>query len=141
MVKGNLMMVKRLGKVTSDELGLETWLPPMGPFPLVNEVGIILECKTLKFSLRKGRHAEHLQLYLMRKVQKDWADICGAGSLGMVDTIYKRNGRILTATAYPTRGPWFGIFMRGYKFRMGVIKKQDFGITCKVVKDIPERWE
>ena len=47
----------------------------------------------------------------------------------------------MTATAYPTRGPWFGIFMRGYKLRMGVIKKQDFGITCKVVKDILERWE
>ena len=30
-VKGTLMMVKRLGKVAGKKLGLETWLPPMGP--------------------------------------------------------------------------------------------------------------
>ena len=30
-VKGNLTIVKRLGKVESDELRMETWLPPMVP--------------------------------------------------------------------------------------------------------------
>ena len=60
-VKGNLMMVKRLGKMAGDELGLETWLPPMGPSPIVDELGVGLACTTLIFSLRKGRHTEHLQ--------------------------------------------------------------------------------
>ena len=43
--------------------------------------------------------------------------------------------------ACPTRVPWFGKFVRGSKLRMGVIKKQDFGITCKLVKVQMERWE
>ena len=40
--KGKLMMVKRLGKMVGGELGVETWIPPMGPYYLVDEVGMIL---------------------------------------------------------------------------------------------------
>ena len=61
--------------------------------------------------------------------------------MGMGDTIYSIYGRILTATACPTIGSWFGKFMRGYKSRMGVMKRKDVGITCKVVKALLERWE
>ena len=72
-------MVKRLGKVARDELGLDTWLPPMGPLPLVNEVGMSLACTYLLFYLRKGRHDEHLQWDLMRKATTAWANIHGEG--------------------------------------------------------------
>ena len=47
----------------------------------------------------------------------------------MVDTIYARDGENFTETVRPTRGPWFSKFMRNSKLRMGVIKKQDFGVT------------
>ena len=53
-----------------------------------------------------------------------WADLYGEGSLVMVDKIYSRYGRILTATACPTRGTWFGKFMSTPKLMMVVIKKQ-----------------
>ena len=129
MVKGNLTMVKGLGKVAGDELGLETWIPHMGPFPLVDELRIILACSTLIFSFQKGRHAGHLQWDSMRKSPMAWANIYGAVSLGMGDMIYSRGGRILTSTACPTRGTWFGKFMRGSKLRMGVIKNKYFGIA------------
>ena len=59
----------------------------------------------------------------------------------MGDKIYYRYVRVFTATAFPKRGPWFGKFMRGSKMRMGYIKNQDFGITCKVEKPFLERWE
>ena len=59
----------------------------------------------------------------------------------MGNTIYSRDGRILTYTACPTRGNWFGKFMRGSKLRMGVINNQDFGITFNVVKALPKRWK
>ena len=35
-----------------------------------------------------------------------------AGSLGLIDKIYSRDGRVLTATDFPKREPWFGNFMR-----------------------------
>ena len=56
-VKGNLTMVNRLGKVAGDELGLYKWLPPMGTYPILDEVGMSLTCTTLMFYLRKGGHA------------------------------------------------------------------------------------
>ena len=60
-VKGNLTMVKRLGKVAGYELGMETWLPPLVTYPIVYEVWMSLACTTLILSLRKGIHGEHLQ--------------------------------------------------------------------------------
>ena len=41
----------------------------------------------------------------------------------------------------PYRGPWFGKFMRRYKLSIGVIKRQDFGLTLDVVKALVVRWE
>ena len=34
----------------------------------------------------------------------------------------------------PYIGPWFGKFMRRYKLSIGVIKRQDFGLTLGVAK-------
>ena len=97
MVKGNLKMTKRLGTVAGDELGLETWLPPMVPYPLVDEVGMGLACTILRLSLRKKRHAKQLQGYYTRKGKMAWANLYTAGSLGMGEIIYSRDGRILKA--------------------------------------------
>ena len=77
----------------------------------------------------------------MRKAPTAWENVYGEGSLVMGDTIYSRYGRILIATACPTRVTRFGKFTRGSKLRIGVIKKQDFGITYKVVKALLEIWE
>ena len=75
MVKGKLTTAKRLGKVAGGELGLETWLPPMGPFPLVDEVGMSLACTTFRFSFRKGINTEHLQWDLTRKAPTPWTNL------------------------------------------------------------------
>ena len=66
-VKGNLTMVKSLGRLERNALGLETWIPPMGPYTIIDKVRMSLACTTLIFSLRKEIHAEHLQWYFMRK--------------------------------------------------------------------------
>ena len=50
-----------LRNVDREELGLDEWLPPLGPNPLEYEVVMNLDCITLMLSLIKGRHAEHLQ--------------------------------------------------------------------------------
>ena len=64
----------------------------------------------------------------------------GSVSLGMGNTIYSIDVRVITATYCPTNGPWFGEFMRGSNIRIVVIRRQDFGITCKMLKDLLERW-
>ena len=46
-----------------------------------------------------------------------------------------------TETACPMREPWFGKFMRVLKLRMGVVRKQDFGVTSEVIKAWLEVWD
>ena len=70
----------------------------------------------------------------MRKAPTAWENVYGEGSLVMGDTIYSRYVRVFTATYCPTRVHLFGKFVRVSKLIMGVVKKQDFGITSKVVK-------
>ena len=95
----------------------------MGPYTLTDEVGMILAFKILMFSLRKVRHAYHLQWDSMRKVPTSWDKLYGTVLIGLGDTIYYIYRRVLTATSWPTRDPWFRKFMRGSNTRMGVIKK------------------
>ena len=40
-VKGKFTMVNRLGKVEGGELLLGTWITPMRPYTLVDDVGVI----------------------------------------------------------------------------------------------------
>ena len=42
-------MVNRLGKLAGDELGLETWITPMVPFLIVDNLGMSLACTTFIF--------------------------------------------------------------------------------------------
>ena len=114
--------------------------PPLGPYPLKDEVGMEVACVTFRMSLRKGKYFGHLQWYSKRKFPTYWDNLYGSGVLVMGDTIYVRYGKYFTETACPKRGPRFGKFMRGLKLRMGVIKKQNFGVTSEMVKVLLEGW-
>ena len=39
MVRGNLNMLRNMGTMAREELGLEYWFPPLGSYPLNDEVG------------------------------------------------------------------------------------------------------
>ena len=56
--------------------------------------------------------------------------------LRMEDTIYSRDGKEFNEITCLTSGPWFGKFRKGLKLRMGVIKKQDFGVTSEKINGL-----
>ena len=89
---------------------------------------------TLRSSLRKGRYVRQLQWDSTKKSPTEWANFYGAGTLGIGDTILLRDGQNFTEISSPTRGTWLGKLMRGYKLRMGIIKRREFGVTLDVVK-------
>ena len=53
--------LRNLGTMAREDLGLEDWLPPLGPYPLKYEVGVGLVCVTLRIPLRKGRYVGPLE--------------------------------------------------------------------------------
>ena len=59
--------LRNLGTMAREDLGLEDWLPPLGPYPLKYEVGVGLVCVTLRIPLRKGRYVGPLEWDSMKK--------------------------------------------------------------------------
>ena len=85
-------MLRKMRKMAREELGLEYWLPPLGHYPLKDEVGIGVASITMIISLSKGRYVGHLQGYNMRKGPTAWENLYGGGVIGLGDTIYSRDG-------------------------------------------------
>ena len=108
----NLTMLRNMGMMFKEQLGLEGWFPLLGPYTLKYKMGMGLACVTLRLLPRKGVHVEHLQQYIMRKSPTEWGNIYGYGLLGMSDTIFTRFGKHFTDTACTNQGMLFGNLMR-----------------------------
>ena len=62
-VKGNLTIMRNMGMMTKEELGLEGLFPPLGTYMLKGEVLMGVAYVTLRLYLRKGIYAGHLQCH------------------------------------------------------------------------------
>ena len=140
-VRVNLTMIRNMGAMAREEIRLEYCFPTLGHYLIKDEVGMGVACVALRISLRRGRYVGNIQWDSMRKGPTAWVNLYGAGVLVLGDTINSRDGEKLKETVCPTRGPWFGNFMRGSKLWMGVINKQDFGVINEMVKALLEVWE
>ena len=60
-VRGYLTMLRKIGKMSREEIGLEYWFRSLGAYPLKYEEVIGVACVTLRMSLRKGIYGGHLQ--------------------------------------------------------------------------------
>ena len=105
----NLTTIRRLRFSAKKYLGLEERLPPLGAYPLKDKVGVGLASMALRMSLIKGIHAGHLKWYITQKGTTSWNNLYGGGFLGMVDTIYARDRRILPQHCVQQGGRVLGI--------------------------------
>ena len=55
-IKGNIYMLSQITVICQRELGLVEWIPPLGPYPMKDEVGVVIACVTLRLLLWKGRY-------------------------------------------------------------------------------------
>ena len=62
-VRGNLTILRNMGIMTKEELGLEGLFPPLGTYMLKGEVLMGVAYVTLRLYLRKGIYAGHLQCH------------------------------------------------------------------------------
>ena len=59
-VRGNFNMLRNMGTMAMEELGLQDWFPPLGPYLLKKEVAMGVACVTLRISIRIGRYVGNL---------------------------------------------------------------------------------
>ena len=83
---------------------------------------------TLRFNLHKDIYAEHFQECIILKGPEKWENIYGERYL------YAKDGKKFTEMECILLRPWFGKSRRGSKLRMGVIKKNYFGVKINVLK-------
>ena len=65
----NLTIMRKMGIMAKEELGLEGLFPPLGTYPLKGEVLMVVVCITLRFSLIKGKYVGNIQWDIMRKAE------------------------------------------------------------------------
>ena len=98
-VRGNLNMLRKLGVIQREYLGLDYLFPPLGTYPLKYEVGMGVAWVTLILYLSKGVHFGNIQWGIVRKAPMKWYNLYGSVLLGMGDTIYAIYGKNFTQIA------------------------------------------
>lgn len=132
-VGSNLSCLQRDYREGKEALGLVDPLPSMGPMPLKDSCGMKAAVLTLRASLRKGKYANHLQWDSMRATPAAWGNMYGAGINSVGGSIMAKDDKKLFVTSCPTRSLWFERFMRGTKLRMGVERRQNFGLSSEAL--------
>ena len=77
----------------------------------------------------------------MRKSPTTCSDSYKSGNGGRHITIFSNDDRNLVAVDCPNMEPLFGIFMQGAKLRMGIVRRQDFGISTMTLLLLQNGWE
>jgi hypothetical protein len=136
----NLREARRMEKL-SDRLEMPSITPPMGPFPLTDECGMLAAIALLDRSLDPGRHASHVQFGTFRKVRSTITNIIQAGVNGLGDSVgaYQRNK--IWVTKAPTQKFWFARFMEGVHKRVGEIRMPDKILSIEQIHAIDRMME
>ena len=129
----NLREARRMESKVADRLGMPSITPPMGPFPLSDECGMSAAIAMLDRSLDPGRHADHVQCGVFRKVRSTITNIIQAGVGGLEDSIGACQRNKIWVTKASTQKFWFSRFMEGLHKRVGEIRMPDKILTIEEI--------
>ena len=130
-VEGNVRRMRLDLKNALPELSIAELFPKMGNPQMEDKVGMGMAIITLHSSLRRGRHASHLQWDSMRRTPTWYSHVHEAVVGSDEGSIFASDHKKMYATQSLTRSRWFTAFLLGAKKRMGVIRKQDEALTIK----------
>ena len=144
-VEGNAKRM-RLDLKKATDFTIAELLPKMGNPKMEDRIGMGIALITLRASLRKGKHANHLQWDTMRKTatwyKHAWEAITGYEEMS---SIFASDNKTMHATDCPTRGLWYKSFLMGAKKRMGMVRKQNEPLTLPqllvFLEIVEEEWD
>ncbi len=106
-----------------------TLFRPMGPFPVVDSMGMGVAVVMLKRSLDKGKHDRSIQFETVRQFRSAASNIYHASVEGQGAIIMAKETQKLTIAECPTYSDFFGRFVQGMHKRMGDIVRSDRAIS------------
>ena len=119
----------------------DAMLPPMGPHPVEDVVGMGLAVCVLQRSLDVGRNEATVQFSTTQKMKTAYANMWRASLEGSKSSVFSRDTAKMFTTTCPTHGDWNERFSKGMHERMGDKVKQDLGITIEQMHALMNRYE
>ncbi len=121
-----------------------TLFRPMGPFPVVDSMGMGVAVVMLQRSLDKGKHDRNIQFETVRKFRSAASNIYHASVEGQGAMVMAKDTQKLTVTECPTYSDFFGRFVQGMHKRMGDIVQPDRAISHDIMLElmslVEEEW-
>ena len=110
------------------------FLPPKGPFPVMDMQGMGLAVELLLRSIMTtGKYETHVQFDTARKLRSSYSRMWGASPEGVAEgaTFSKRTGTV-QLTSFPSQSDWYAQFIKGMEWRVGRISRPNLATSAKV---------
>lgn len=133
-------------EASAEKLGIPSITPPMGPFPLQDDLGMRAALAVLDRSQdATGITEKYVQPSTYRKSQACITNVYRAGASGLGDQVGANDARKVWMSSCSTHTPWFARFMMGIKKRTGEVVKQDKAISIDllhaVLNLLDDKWK
>ena len=122
------------------ELGVSPHLPPLGPWPVTDEVGFRLALGQVKLSQKAGiNRTTHLQYDTIRRLRTAFVHIHDTGHRennhgGTTLGFRTHKGEAFKASRVPTDSKVYEMINRGMLLRMGKQTHTDLGLDVRILK-------
>jgi hypothetical protein len=137
-LRGVKHMIRMWGKV-----GLEPDLPPLGPFPVEDSLGMRVAVAMLMKTLEPGRyHSSYQQFETVRKLRAAYSNVYMASREGVLSLRTIGGDRAKHHLTFsPTQSAWFERFSQGCIRRMGQDLRQDWAIPLPAMLGLQQVLE
>jgi len=122
-------------------LGFGGIVPPLGPFPLDDSVGMKLAMAMVLKSLDPGINAATVQFDTVRQLRSAFSNAYGAGTSQLQVSLYSSANKKMHGTSCPSDSEWFARFALGMEKRLGRQLRQDLGLSIGVMLEIQRELE
>jgi len=129
-----------------EKVGLHPSLPPLGPYPLGDSLGMGVAVAMLLKSLEPGKYtSSHQQFETIRKLRAGYSNVYMASYEGVPSLRTVGGDRVKHhLTHSPTQSKWFERFCQGCIHRMGQDVRQDWAIPLQALHGLlnllEEEW-
>lgn len=119
------------------QLGLHPSIPPMGPWPLADNIGFLLALAELRYSQNEGKNRKsHLQFDTVRKLRTAYSHIHESSARAHDSQIVSFRGprsEVFGTSTCPTQSKFFILFTRGLLLRMGRQTNVNLGLDFRIL--------
>ena len=140
-VKTNRSNLRRFQAIASDDFGMNSVLPDMGPHELKDVWGMGIAVTLLGKSLDKGLYGPTVQFETARKLRSAYSNVWGSSRHALTLGVLARDTMKFFVTQCPGYCLWFERFIRGMHSRMGDDRRPDAAISSVAMHEVMNRVE